>query len=52
MIFFLSFNIKFYFNQSTRDHEYINTLSRAKLLHSIMKILLYYFIKYRKHVPN
>lgn len=56
MIFFLSFNIKFYFNQSTRNHEYINlyyiTLSRAKLLHSIMKILLCYFIKYRKYASN
>lgn len=56
MIFFLSFDIKFYFNQSTRNHEYINlyyiTLSRAKLLHSIMKILLCYFIKYRKYASN
>lgn len=56
MIFFLSFDIKFYFNQSTRNHEYINlyyiTLSRTKLLHSIMKILLCYFIKYRKYASN
>lgn len=31
--------IFFYHLTSTSDREYINTLSRAKLLHSIMKIL-------------